>query len=46
MSDPELLQLTASEPLTLDQEYDMQETWRNDEDSMFHYSVILTKITI
>lgn len=34
MSDPELLKLTASEPLTLDQEYEMQETWRNDEDSM------------
>lgn len=33
MSDPELLKLTASEPLTLDQEYEMQETWRNDEDS-------------
>lgn len=32
MSDPELLKLTASEPLTLDQEYEMQETWRNDED--------------
>lgn len=33
MKDPELLKLTASEPLTLDQEYEMQETWRNDEDS-------------
>ncbi|XP_031620383.1 N-acetyltransferase 9-like protein [Contarinia nasturtii] len=32
MCDPELLKLTASEPLTLDQEYDMQETWRHDED--------------
>lgn len=39
MSDPELLKLTASEPLTLDQEYEMQETWRNDEDSMiFNHS--------
>lgn len=37
MLDPELLKLTASEPLTLDQEYDMQETWRNDEDSAFLY---------
>lgn len=38
MSNPELLKLTASEPLTLDQEYEMQETWRNDEDSMdFRY---------
>lgn len=35
MSDPELLKLTASEPLSLDQEYEMQETWRNDEDSTF-----------
>lgn len=33
MADPKLQQLTASEPLSLDQEYDMQETWRNDEDS-------------
>lgn len=36
MSDPELLKLTASEPLTIDQEYEMQETWRNDEDSTFY----------
>lgn len=35
MSDPVLQQLTASEPLTLDQEYEMQETWRHDEDSKF-----------
>lgn len=33
MSDSELQKLTASEPLTLDQEYEMQETWRSDEDS-------------
>lgn len=36
MSDPELLKLTASEPLSIDQEYEMQETWRNDEDSTFY----------
>lgn len=33
MSDPQLLKLTASEPLSIEQEYEMQETWRNDEDS-------------
>lgn len=33
MSDPELLKLTASESLSLTQEYEMQETWRHDEDS-------------
>lgn len=33
MKSPELQQLTASEPLTLDQEYDMQKSWREDDDS-------------
>lgn len=33
MKSPELLQLTASEPLTLEQEYDMQRSWREDGDS-------------
>ncbi|KAL6094612.1 nat9 [Pungitius sinensis] len=32
MKSPELQQLTASEPLTLDQEYDMQRSWRDDDD--------------
>ncbi|XP_040924608.1 N-acetyltransferase 9 isoform X2 [Betta splendens] len=32
MKSPELQQLTASEPLTLDQEYSMQKSWRDDED--------------
>ena len=26
--------LTASDPLTLEEEYKMQQTWREDEDSM------------
>lgn len=33
MKSPELQQLTASEPLTLEQEYDMQRSWREDSDS-------------
>ncbi|TDG97829.1 hypothetical protein EPR50_G00211970 [Perca flavescens] len=32
MRSPELQQLTASEPLTLEQEYDMQKSWREDDD--------------
>ncbi|XP_012718170.2 N-acetyltransferase 9 isoform X2 [Fundulus heteroclitus] len=32
MKSPELQQLTASEPLSLQQEYDMQKSWREDED--------------
>ncbi|XP_038592023.1 N-acetyltransferase 9 isoform X1 [Micropterus salmoides] len=32
MKSPELQQLTASEPLTLEQEYDMQRSWREDHD--------------
>lgn len=33
MKSVELQQLTASEPLTLEQEYDMQRSWREDADS-------------
>ncbi|CAL8283291.1 unnamed protein product [Merluccius merluccius] len=32
MKSPELQQLTASEPLSLDQEYEMQRSWREDND--------------
>uniref|UniRef100_A0A3Q3JQ87 N-acetyltransferase domain-containing protein n=1 Tax=Monopterus albus TaxID=43700 RepID=A0A3Q3JQ87_MONAL len=32
MKCPELQHLTASEPLTLEQEYDMQGSWREDDD--------------
>lgn len=33
MKSPELQQLTASEPLTLEQEFNMQRSWREDDDS-------------
>ena len=33
MQDAELQKLTASEPLTLEQEFEMQQTWLNDDDS-------------
>ena len=28
--DPYLIEMTASEPLTLEEEYDMQQQWRDD----------------
>lgn len=34
MSDPRLLKLTASEPLTLEEEYEMQKKWREDPDKL------------
>lgn len=33
MKNPELQQLTASDPLTLQEEYEMQISWRIDDDS-------------
>lgn len=35
MSSTELQQLTASEPLTLEREYEMQQSWLADDDSQF-----------
>ncbi|XP_006457332.1 hypothetical protein AGABI2DRAFT_123203 [Agaricus bisporus var. bisporus H97] len=34
MLDPQLRDLTASEPLSLEEEYDMQQKWQNDEDKL------------
>lgn len=33
MSSEEIRQQTASEPLTLEEEYEMQQSWQKDEDS-------------
>ncbi|KAF9573060.1 N-acetyltransferase 9, partial [Lunasporangiospora selenospora] len=33
MQSPELLEMTASEPLTIEEEYEMQRSWREDENS-------------
>lgn len=41
MSSPELQELTASEPLTLDAEYEMQASWRQDEDSKYNIVPII-----
>lgn len=32
--DPDILEATASEPLSLKEEYEMQELWKNDPTSM------------
>ncbi|EIN03469.1 acyl-CoA N-acyltransferase [Punctularia strigosozonata HHB-11173 SS5] len=34
MADPELRELTASEPLTIEEEYEMQRKWQEDEDKL------------
>ncbi|KAL6137018.1 hypothetical protein ACLB2K_062313 [Fragaria x ananassa] len=41
MQDPALLQATGSEPLTLDQEYQMQLTWTQDPNSYLSLSFSL-----
>ena len=33
--------MTASEPLTLEEEYEMQKDWQNDEKSNISYSILL-----
>ncbi len=42
MLDPALLQATASEPLTLDQEFQMQLTWTQDPNSSLFLSLSLS----
>ncbi len=44
MCSPELQKLTASEPLTLEQEYDMQRCWREDDDSEFTRTCVLLTV--
>ena len=45
MQSPELLEQTASERLTLDQEYEMQQSWFLDENSM-SVAIIETRLYI
>jgi hypothetical protein len=40
MTSSELREQTASEPLTLEEEYEMAEKWRVDDDSTFYSSSV------
>lgn len=44
MKSTELQELTASEPLTLEQEFDMQKSWREDEDSNILFLLLYTVV--
>lgn len=46
MKNPTLQYLTSSEPLTLDEEFEMQKRWLEDEDSNYlgSQTIILAKI--
>ena len=48
MQSAELRAQTASEPLTLSQEYQMQQSWQQDEDSMCYsfYSIMLILVIL
>lgn len=43
MKSPELQHLTGSEPLTLDEEYEMQKSWVTDKDSKYKKHFIIKK---
>ena len=45
MCDPEVRELTASEPLSIKDEYAMQKSWQVDDDSMFYEHSLMTELT-
>jgi len=47
MKSEDLQKLTASEPLSLEEEYQMQQEWREDENSkLSHYAFLLSVIVL